>query len=309
MNRREFCRSLAAGAALAVLPGCDRDGGSIGRLEKVWSRRGLVDGRLWRPRAMDVDAQGNVYIVDFTARIQVFDSEGNFLRGWRTPNFKNGKPTGVTIVGDRLLVADTHYFRMLSYTLEGELREGETIGGVEGHGPGEFGFVTDAVRDSAGAFYIAEYGDYDRIQKFSPEGQFILQWGAHGPAPGEFIRPQNLLVDANDQIWVCDACNHRIQVFDTEGKLLTMWGEEGSLPGQLSYPYDIAIDDQGDVLLVEHGNSRVQKFTAEGESLGIWGKAGRTEGQLDRPWALARDQTGRVHVLDTYNHRVQTIEI
>lgn len=309
MNRRDFCRSIAAGAALAAIPGCEGAGGSIGRLEKVWSGRGPVDGRLWRPRAMDVDADGRVYIVDFTARIQVFDHEGGFSHGWQTPNYQNGKPTGLTIDGDRLLVADTHYFRVLHYALDGQLMEAETVGGTEGHGPGEFGFVTDAVRDSTGALYVSEYGDYDRIQKFSPDGQFLLQWGSHGAEPGQFVRPQNLLVDDQDRIWVCDACNHRIQVFSTEGELLTMWGEEGAAAGQLSYPYDIALDDRGDVLLLEHGNSRVQKFTNEGKPLGTWGVVGRDEGQLDRPWALARDATGRVHVLDTYNHRVQTIRI
>lgn len=309
MTRREFCTSIALGAAAATVSGCTGPGAEIGRLEKVWARRGLSEGRLWRPRAMDVDASGEVYIVDFTARIQVFDREGNFLRGWQTPNFENGKPTGITIAGDRLLVADTHYFRMLSYTLDGTLVEEETIGGTEGHAPGEFGFVTDAVRDSAGAYYIAEYGDYDRVQKFSPDKEFLLQWGEHGAAAGEFVRPQNLMVDAQDRIWVCDACNHRIQVFDSEGKLIKLWGQEGAAPGRLSYPYDIVMDDEGCLLILEHGNYRVQRFTEDGEPLGTWGRAGREPGQLDRPWALCRDSTGRVHVLDTYNHRVQTIRI
>lgn len=307
MNRRFFCRSATAAFATVATAGCGDPSNSIGRLDNVWSRRGLVDGRLWRPRAMDTDAQGNVYIVDFTARIQVFDSEGNFSHGWRTPDFKNGKPTGVTIQDDRLLVADTHYFRVLAYTLDGQLMQDETIGGVEGRGPGEFGFVTDAVRDSTGALYVAEYGDYDRIQKFSPDGRFVLQWGSHGAAPGQFVRPQNLLIDPQDRLWVCDACNHRIQVFDTQGELLLLWGEEGTATGRLSYPYDIAMDDQGHVLLLEHGNHRVQKFNQNGQPLGVWGAPGRGPGQLDRPWALARGPTGRVHVLDTYNHRVQTI--
>lgn len=281
----------------------------MGHLQQVWARRGLADGRLWRPRAMDVDAQGRIYIVDFTARIQVFDPQGDFLRGWRTPDYQNGKPTGVTIEGDRLLVADTHYFRVLSYDLQGVLQDSETIGGVEGNGPGEFGFVTDAVRDSTGAMYVAEYGDYDRVQKFDPDGAFVRQWGAHGSAPGQFVRPQNLLVDSEDRIWVCDACNHRVQIFTTEGELLAMWGQEGAAPGRLSYPYDIALDDHGNVILVEHGNHRVQVFTQEGKSLGVWGGAGREPGRLDRPWALCRDSKGSVHVLDTYNHRVQTIRI
>ena len=45
--------------------------------------------------------------------------------------------------------------------------------------------VTDVVQDSQGYYYVAEKGEYDRIQKFSPEGDFILQWGGHGTEPGQ----------------------------------------------------------------------------------------------------------------------------
>src|SRR5690606_36152225 len=113
-----------------------------------------------------------------------------------------------------------HYFRTLVYTPDGELLEEKTIGGVCGPGPGEFGFVTDAVEDSQGNIYIAEYGEYDRIQKFSSGGEFLVQWGSHGSEPGQFLRPQNLAIDEQDRIWVADACNHRIQVFDPQGNLV-----------------------------------------------------------------------------------------
>ena len=296
--------ALAAGG----IAGCGRDPHNIGRLEMVWARRGISDGRFQKPRAMAIDRQDHIYIVDMTARIQVFDTRGRFLHGWQTPTHKNGRPTGLSIGRDgRILVADTHYFRVLVYSPQGKLLE--TIGGTQGQEPGQFGLVTDAVQDSRGNFYIAEYGEYDRIQKFSPDGQFILQWGGHGSAPGQFIRPQNLAVDRHDRIWVADACNHRIQVFDTEGNLLDNWGAQGSEPGELYYPYDLVLAPDGPVYVAEYGNHRVQKFTREGVSLGCWGTHGRDEGQLHNPWALVRDTRGKVYVLDTNNHRVQRVKM
>lgn len=298
---------------LLALAGCDAGGASSGRLVQVWGRRGISDGRLQKPRAMAVDDRDRVYIVDMTGRIQVFTPEGEFLRGWRTPEIENGKPSGLTIDRDgNLLVADTHYFRVLVYSPDGEMLQQRTIGGTCGHGPGEFNFVTDAVQDSQGNYYVGEYGEYDRIQKFSPDGRFLMQWGSHGSEPGQFVRPNNLAVDDQDRIWVADSCNHRVQVFDATGKeprLVKMWGEYGSEPGQLSYPYDLVLDGQGHVYLCEYGNHRVQKFTLEGESLGCWGISGRREGELSQPWALALDSQGQLHVLDTYNHRVQTIRL
>ncbi len=283
-----------------------------GRVEMVWGERGVADGQLQKPRAMAIQ-DGEIYIVDMTARIQVFDRDGNYLRGWRTPVSENGRPTGLSFDKEgNLLVADTHYFRMLVYTPQGKLLEDRILGGTLGNAPGQFGLVTDAVQDSKGNYYIAEYGEYDRIQKFDRDGNFLFQWGGHGSEEGQFVRPQNLAIDENDCIWVADACNHRIQVFDArtdKARLIRCWGEEGEALGQLRYPYDLVLDGKGHVLICEWGNHRVQKFTRDGKLVGYWGNIGREQGELHNPWALVRGPRNRVFVLDTYNHRVQRIRL
>lgn len=286
--------------------GCDHSEPSIGRLDLVWGRRGFKEGRFQKPRAITIDDQDQLYIVDMMARIQVFDADGEFIRSWQTPEHDRGRPTGMSIDSKgRLLVADTHYYRVLIYSLQGELLQ--TIGGTRGNGPGEFGFLTDIAEDSQGCLYVSEYGEYDRIQKFTPEGKYLLEWGGHGSEPGQFLRPQSVLVDEQDRVWVADACNHRIQIFDTRGKLLQMWGTPGSAPGELYYPYGMVFDDDGNLYICEYGNHRVQKFNRAGESLGCWGHEGRGEGELYNPWALVRDHRGRIHVLDSNNHRVQRV--
>jgi hypothetical protein len=295
-------------APIILASGCDVDRTSIGTLQAVWGRRGISDGRLQKPRAMAIDRNDRIYIVDMTARIQVFTSKGDFMYQWQTPDHQFGKPTGLSIANDgNVLVANTHYYEVLIYNPEGKLVG--KMGGVKGQRPGEFGLVTHAVQDSHNNYYISEYGEYDRIQKYSPDGKFILQWGGHGSEPGQFIRPQKMAVDKDDHIWVTDACNHRIQVFDTEGKLLKIWGHEGSRPGELYYPYDITLADDGTVYICEFGNHRVQRFTPDGRSLGCWGSEGRKDGQLFNPWALVRDSKGLIYVLDTNNHRVQVVKM
>ena len=169
-------------------------------------------------------------------------------------------------------MADTHYNRILHYTPTGELLANRTLGGRMGQGPGEFGLVSDVVRDTAHNFYVSEYGEFDRVQKFTPEGKFILQWGGHGTDPGQFMRPQHLEFDADGLLWVADACNHRIQVFDESGKLIKRWGTEGSELGQMYYPYCIGLDGKGHIYVCEFGNHRVQKFTLDGKSRRQLGK-------------------------------------
>ena len=306
ISRALYAAFLAAAALSSA--GCLDSSGSSARPELVWGVQGIDKGELQKPRAIAIDAKDQIYLVDMTARIQVYDADGKYLRGWRTPVSVNGRPTGLTIArSGRLLVPDTHYYRVLTYQPDGAPLEDETLGGEIGSGPGEFGWVTDVAEDSQGNVYVSEYGDADRIQKFTSAGEFVLQWGGTGEEPGQFRRPQSLAVDEQDQVWVADSCNHRIQVFDAEGKLLDRWGKEGSEPGQLYYPYGIVLDGKGHVYICEYGNHRVQKFTLDGKSLGCWGSRGREPGQLNNPWAIALDSQGRLNVLDSNNHRVQRV--
>ena len=279
---------------------------------KVIGRRGLSAGRFHKPRAMAIDARHQLYVVDMTARIQVFDEAGNFVRQWRTPDWKRGKPTGLTV--DRrgnLRVADTHYHRILTYTPEGELLGDQTLGGTWGPGAGEFGFVTDVVDDSQGNLYVAEYGEWDRVQKFDADGNFLLQWGGHGSGPGQFLRPQALKVDELDRVWVADACNHRIQVFDASQqpvRQVQCWGHQGTAPGALRYPYDLWLTDWRTVMICEYGNSRIQEFTRAGDFLRQWGGPGHAQGEFHSPWAIVMD-ADRLFVLDTLNHRIQQFQV
>ena len=312
---RRFAESLVLTLSLATLfaltfcLGCTKFPGSPTEASYVWSRKGLDDGRFIKPRAIAIDQEDQIFVVDKTARIQVFDRDGNFIRNWRTPECYSGKPCGLGISqNNELMVCDTHYFRVLFYTREGEPLPDLTIGGVNGRGPGEFGFVTDVVQDSKGNFYVAEYGDFDRIQKFTPDREFVYQWGQHGEAIGQFQRPQGLAIDANDHLWVADSSNNRIQIFDVSGDeplFVKTWGKPGQAVGCLSYPYNLVLDGKGHVYVCEYGNHRIQKFTLDGEPLGVWGSAGREPGQLNHPWSICRDSTGDFHIVDAANHRIQ----
>ncbi|WP_406695778.1 NHL repeat-containing protein [Singulisphaera sp. Ch08] len=283
--------------------GCDGEASS--RPDLVWGIHGTRPGWLHKPRAAAFDGQDRLYMADLTDRIQAFDRNGKYILGWRTPDFNVDGPSGLTVDRyGRLLVSDTHFYRVLVYSLKGELLF-QLGDGVQATTPGRFGYPTDAVIDRAGNFYVGDYGDYDRIQVFSPEGKWLRQWGGHGYALGEFLKPRALAIDDQDRIYVADSCNHRIQVFDTMGKLLFHWGTRGDAPGQLSYPYDLAIGPDHALYVCEYGNHRVQKFSLEGQSLGVWGSAGRGPGQLYNPFALAIDHTGAISVIDSNNHRVQ----
>ncbi len=269
---------------------------------------------------MTIDRHDRLFIADTTGRIQVFDADGTFLHKWSMPEIEYGRPTGLAVdhwqaasdadTDSRLLVADTHYHRMTVFDLAGNLLLEKRIGGTAGFEPGEFAFVTDAVRDSRGNYYVGEYGDSDRIQKFDPRGRFLTQWGGTGRTPGLFVRPQSLVMDPEDTLWIADACNHRIQAFDCreeQPRQVALWGEFGHDPGQLYFPYDLTLRADGSLIICEYGNQRLQHFSADGRFLASWGGPGHAPGQLYQPWGVVTDSRGRVHVLDSNNHRVQRI--
>ena len=318
LDRRDFLRRVGFTTGLACLgaTGCVPVGqGPLPDL--VWGRRGIAEGRFVKPRAITIDRDDLLYIVDTTGRIQVFDTEGELQRYWQTPKTANGRPTGLAmqyLEGEedaRVLVADTHYYRMLVFSDQGELIESAQIGGTAGHLPGEFAFVTDAVSDNQGCFYIGEYNASDRIQKFDPHGEFIMQWGGNGHEPGKFFRPQSLVVQ-DDILWVVDACNHRIQRFDIssdEPKLIDVWGQAGEGKGQFYYPYDMAIASDGTIVVVEYKNNRIQRLAPDGKWIATWGGPGLEPGRLNGPWGVVIDSRDNVHILDSSNHRIQRIRL
>ncbi len=309
VSRREVLSLVGAGAcALAFgTAGCSRaPSANAGKLELVWGDRGNRPGHLQKPRGAVVDENDRVYITDQTDRIQVFSTDGEFLKCWRLPAFDVDGPTGLGIDNDgNLMVADTHFFRILFYTPEGELvRKFET---TQGTALGQFGYVRDIVQDADGFFYTCEFGEFDRIQVISPAGEFVRQWGSQGNEPGQFYRPEGVALDGKGRLFVADSANHRIQIFETSGKLVDAWCREGTELGELRYPHDLAFDSRGDLYVCEWGNCRVQKFSPAGKSLGACGGPGSRPGKLSFPWALALDRLDRVHVADSENHRFQRI--
>ena len=301
------CLSLMVAVALPfIAAGCGETGPGP---ERIWGRRGVLNGEIVKPRAAAIDSQDRIYVVDWTARIQAFDRNGKYLgHTWTTPDFRKGRPSGLSIDRDgNLLVSDSHYNCIRIYSPEGKLLR--TFGGQAGTEPGQFSYISDALQDNDGHYYIAEFGENQRISKLDADGKFLMCWGAPGSEPGQFARIRAMTFGPDGYLYVADACNHRVQVFTTEGKLVRLWGTPGPEPGQLSYPYDLAFGPgpQPVLYVVEYGNHRVQKFTPTGESLGCWGGPGREPGRLASPWALVVDSRGMLHVLDSENHRIQRI--
>ncbi|MGH7127399.1 MAG: hypothetical protein ACREIV_02435, partial [Planctomycetaceae bacterium] len=175
-------------------------------------------------------------------------------------------------------------------------------------GPGQFVYPVGIVQDDEENFYVCEYGEYqDRVQKFSVDGEFLLEFGGNGMSPGEFQRPSGM-VWHNGNLYVADAINNRIQVFSDSGEFLEVLGSRVGVPA-LEYPYDLTLADDGSLFVVEYGAGRVTQLDLAGRVLGRYGTTGRGEAQFVTPWGIAAGHGGLLYVADTGNRRIVELRL
>ena len=135
--------------------------------------------------------------------------------------------------------------------------------------------------DRQNSLFVVDNGN-NRIQKFEPNGNFILLWGNFGAANGNFNNPTGIACDGKGDVYVADTNNHRIQKFDGKlGHYLMKFGSRGNGEGQFNSPWGVAVDRvRGYIYVVDSANFRVQKFDETGEFIMQWGSFGNADGQF-----------------------------
>lgn len=290
---------LCFAPALACGPGV---GSHAARDVVVIGMPGRGDGSLQQPRGIEALADDSCLIVDRSGRVQRFGANGEFVASWWLPEWSEGQPIDLTLTPwNTVLVADTHYGRVLEYDLAGQeiRRIGEQAGLM---------LVRGITVGHDETIYVADYGEYDRIHRFARDGDPLGTFGQQGEGPGEFLRPEGMTTGADGGIYVVDCGNHRVQRFTATGEFVGQFGTAGEADGQFLFPFDIAAGSDGTLYVVDFRGNRVQRFSADGEFLGGVGGAGREPGTFATPRgiaALARPDGDVLYVADTNNHRVQ----
>jgi streptogramin lyase len=120
--------------------------------------------------------------------------------------------------------------------------------------------------------------------------------GTPGTSPGQMLSPRGVAIDADGNVDVVDAGNHRIDQFDSSGKFLRSWGGPNPGPDQLVEPVDAVVDAQGQVVVLDSANGWLKVFTAAGKFVAQFGGPALA---MYHPRGLAIGPNGNFYIADT----------
>lgn len=263
-----------------------------------FGREGSGAGQFKEPRAIAVDGNGNIYVVDKgNHRIQKLDPAGNVIVTWGGEGSEEGKfkdPHGIALGPDgSVFVADTWNHRVQKFDADGKFLLAWNAKDQSFWGP------RAVAVGSEGRVYVSDTGN-KRIVYFSNDGIQIDSWGGDGSGPGQLIEPVGIAVMDNGDVVVADTGNRRLQFFDPDGGFEREWNIYG-WEEFYTEPY-VAAD--GDAIYVTDSHHHRFARYRDGNLEGSWGSTQ----QFNKPIGIAVGPNGEVYIADTLNHSIKRVE-
>ncbi|KAJ8937025.1 hypothetical protein NQ314_012107 [Rhamnusium bicolor] len=268
--------------------------------------RGSEAGCFTWPRGVAVGPDNSIVVADSSNhRVQVFDSNGRFLKEFGQYGNKEGEfdcLAGVAVnrIG-QFIIADRYNHRIQVFDPSGRFLRAF---GSQGTADGRFNYPWGITTDALGFIYVCDKENH-RVQVFQSDGTFVGKFGSMGNKEGQLEHPHYIAVSNTNRVVVSDSNNHRIQIFDVNGKVISSFGSEGSDEGQFKFPRGVAVDDQGYICVADSGNNRIQIFHPDGTFLRAFGCWGIGKGEFKGLEGVAMTPNGHILVCDRENHRIQ----
>ncbi|MBM4416744.1 MAG: hypothetical protein FJ033_00275 [Chloroflexi bacterium] len=163
--------------------------------------------------------------------------------------------------------------------------------GAPGTASGLFDQPRGVAADREGNIYVADTVNH-RIQKFGPDGKFLLAWGDET----NLQEPLAISLDSEGNVVVLDSLPGWIKRYDPNGTILAQFGGPDA---RFYHPRGMALDAQDNVYVADTGGSRIVKYSPRGEQLGVIGSRGTGPGNIVEPTGASPDPFGNVWVSDS----------
>ncbi|MGB9677272.1 MAG: 6-bladed beta-propeller, partial [Candidatus Ratteibacteria bacterium] len=195
-------------------------------VNKIWSKgNSYGDFReiLISPVDVGIGSDGKIYILD-GQRIQVFDSNRNFLFSINSPEYNQpghwSYGCSIAVYGNKIYLMDYEEQNIKIFDTNGNYKKSF---GESGSGDGKFNFLplNNLAVDSNGRIWVVD-GENSRVQVFDSEGNFLFKFGSYGTGNGQFkfsAVAGNIAIDLNGNAYVTDdgTMAGRIQIFNSSG--------------------------------------------------------------------------------------------
>ena len=156
----------------------------------------------------------------YNQRVQRLRADGTFIKQWGTTGETGigaGEfiyPTDVALGPDgTLFVADGYADRIQSFAPDGAFVRkwgGPFAMNIFGPFNGWFATVTGVAIGPDGNVFVADFYN-DRIQRFAPDGTFLVVFGSPGTGPGQFRHPIAISVSEDGEVFAVDFLNNRVE--------------------------------------------------------------------------------------------------
>ena len=228
----------------------------------------------YRPKCVAIHDNGDIYVASNDDCIYVFDQTVQLKNTIGSSGSGDGQfsnPSGISIKGDVLYVADAGNHRVQKLTSSGMFLHKF---GQQGSGQGQFNCPVAVIIDSNNKLIVSDCNNH-RIQIFNENGGWLLTIDGKGSGNHSFQFPWGLALDPLGSIHVAAFGSNTIKVFTKEGVYVRMYGHPKG-------PMGIAIDDEGYSLVSERSGYCLSIYDPEGNKI-------HTVGNLDYPNGTALD--------------------
>ena len=277
---------------------------------------GTQAGNLAAPSDIEVDAAGNLYVIDHQRRkLQKFDKDGNILgsvdiRKNPADAGEQSEPWGLGLLPDgRVVVADTFGWRIRIF--DRDLKPTEVTFGQPpsstslAPGPYDLFGPRDIIVDSAGQIWVTDTGN-GRIVIYTDRGEFVRAIGTKGPGPGQFDEPVGLAIAPDGTVYVADMYNARVVVLDAQGVYRSEFKVEGwGGKGVDDKPYLRVLRD-GRIALSLPLLNQVRLYSSSGV---LQATIAPTDEPLSRPYGMVETLDGKLWIVEGGANRVRQFPI
>ena len=280
----------------------------------TFGQQGSSFGRFVRPWGVAVNERDEIAVTDRgNHRVQIFDSEGTFLRSFGRKGDKGGEfdePCGIAFHNDNIIVVDRNNHRVQVFSTQGKfLYQFGGNGNLDHHLYLPLGLSLNG----EGNIIVADPRN-ESVKIFSPWGQLLrkidradsLEWPFHCFQYDKFliVSDRDPRQDLNKQ----EEADPSIKVIDRKKGLLFKFGKGGTRDGEFVFLGCLSVNKAGHLIVCDTLNDRVQVFDMSGRFLAKFGTYGSGKEEFNEPISVAVLSDGKIVVSDLSNHRIHVIE-